>query len=228
MLKNIKNYFKGIFGEFKNISMIQMVLTVLAVSALLISNVITSKQVLLPFNITMTGAVFIFPITYVLSDLFSEVYGYKYSRFVCYLSFAMNLLMVIVFSGVIASPAPSYWMNQEAFRTVLGSTPRVLVASLLAFVIGGWADDAVFAKMKAKYPKSHKGFGMRAIISSVMGELVDSLIFLPLAFIGQMPLATLAVMTIMQVVIKTAYEVLILPVTTYVVKKVSKYEMEVK
>lgn len=228
MLKNIKNYFKGIFGEFKNISMIQMVLTVLAVSALLISNVITSKQVLLPFNITMTGAVFIFPITYVLSDLFSEVYGYKYSRFVCYLSFAMNLLMVIVFSGVIASPAPSYWMNQEAFQTVLGSTPRVLVASLLAFVIGGWADDAVFAKMKAKYPKSHKGFGMRAIISSVMGELVDSLIFLPLAFIGQMPLATLAVMTVMQVVIKTAYEVLILPVTTYVVKKVSKYEMEVK
>lgn len=228
MLKNIKNYFKGIFSEFKNISMIQMVLTVLAVSALLISNVITSKQVLLPFNITMTGAVFIFPITYVLSDLFSEVYGYKYSRFVCYLSFAMNLLMVIVFSGVIASPAPSYWMNQEAFQTVLGSTPRVLVASLLAFVIGGWADDAVFAKMKAKYPKSHKGFGIRAIISSVMGELVDSLIFLPLAFIGQMPLATLAVMTIMQVVIKTAYEVLILPVTTYVVKKVSKYEMEVK
>lgn len=228
MLKNIKNYFKGIFGEFKNISMMQMVLTVLAVSALLISNVITSKQVLLPFNITMTGAVFIFPITYVLSDLFSEVYGYKYSRFVCYLSFAMNLLMVIVFSGVIASPAPSYWMNQEAFQTVLGSTPRVLVASLLAFVIGGWADDAVFAKMKAKYPKSHKGFGMRAIISSVMGELVDSLIFLPLAFIGQMPLTTLAVMTIMQVVIKTAYEVLILPVTTYVVKKVSKYEMEVK
>ncbi len=228
MLKNIKNYFKGIFGEFKNISMMQMVLTVLAVSALLISNVITSKQVLLPFNITMTGAVFIFPLTYVLSDLFSEVYGYKYSRFVCYLSFAMNLLMVIVFSGVIASPAPSYWMNQEAFQTVLGSTPRVLVASLLAFVIGGWADDAVFAKMKAKYPKSHKGFGMRAIISSVMGELVDSLIFLPLAFIGQMPLATLAVMTLMQVVIKTAYEIVILPVTTYVVKKVSKYEMEVK
>lgn len=228
MLKNIKNYFKGIFGEFKNISMMQMVLTVLAVSALLISNVITSKQVLLPFNITMTGAVFIFPITYVLSDLFSEVYGYKYSRFVCYLSFAMNLLMVIVFSGVIASPAPSYWMNQEAFQTVLGSTPRVLVASLLAFVIGGWADDAVFAKMKAKYPKSHKGFGMRAITSSLMGELVDSLIFLPIAFLGQMPLTTLVVMTVMQVVIKTAYEIVILPVTTYVVKKVSKYEMEVK
>lgn len=228
MLKNIKNYFKGIFGEFKNISMIQMVLTVLAVSALLISNVITSKQVLLPFNITMTGAVFIFPITYVLSDLFSEVYGYKYSRFVCYLSFAMNLLMVIVFSGVIASPAPSYWMNQEAFQTVLGSTPRVLVASLLAFVIGGWADDAVFAKMKAKHLESHEGFGMRAIISSVMGELVDSLIFLPIAFLAQMPLTTLVVMTVMQLVIKTAYEVLILPVTTYVVKKVSKYEMEVK
>ena len=228
LMSKVKDYFKGIFSEFGNISGAQLVLTVLAVSALLISNVITSKQVLLPFNITMTGAVFIFPITYVLSDLFSEVYGYKYSRFVCYLSFAMNLLMVIVFSGVIASPAPSYWMNQEAFQTVLGSTPRVLVASLMAFVIGGWADDIVFAKMKAKHLESHEGFGLRAITSSLMGELVDSLIFLPIAFLGQMPLTTLVVMTVMQVVIKTAYEVLILPVTTYVVKKVSKYEMEVK
>ena len=75
----------------KNISLLQCVLTVLFVSCLLISNVITAKQVLLPFNITMTGAVFIFPITYILSDLFSEVYGYKWSRFTCYLALAMNL-----------------------------------------------------------------------------------------------------------------------------------------
>ena len=87
--------------EKLKISNLQMILTTLFVVSLLISNIITSKQVLLPFNITMTGAVFIFPITYVLSDLFSEVYGYKWSRVTCYLAFVMNLFMVTVFSIVI-------------------------------------------------------------------------------------------------------------------------------
>lgn len=212
----------------KKVSELQVVLTVLFVASLLISNVITSKQVLLPFGITMTGAVFIFPITYILSDLFSEVYGYRWSRITCYLAFAMNLLMVALFSIVIATPAPDYWLNQEAFQTVLGSTPRVLFASLLAFILGDFVNDKVFKVMKKKYPDTHKAFGWRAILSSVCGELVDSLIFLPIAFIGQMPLQTLVMMTIMQVVIKTGYEIIILPITRLVVNKVSKYEEAIK
>ena len=208
----------------RKVSELQLILTVLFVACLLISNIITSKQVLLPFNITMTGAVFIFPITYILSDLFSEVYGYRWSRITCYLAFAMNLLMVIVFSLVIITPAPSYWTNQEAFQTVLGNSPRILFASLTAFVIGDLVNDKVFRRMKKKYPNTHKGFGWRAIISSVCGEFVDSLIFLPIAFIGQMPLMTLAVMTVMQVLIKTGYEVVILPITRLVVNIVSKHE----
>lgn len=214
----------------RNISELQLYLTLLFVVSLLISNIITAKQVLLPFGIVMTGAVFVFPITYILSDLFSEVYGYKWSRITCYLGFAANLFMVLIFSAVIATPAPDYWLNQEAFQTVLGNTPRVLVASLLAFVLGDFVNDRVFRKMKEKYPNSIKGFGWRAILSSVCGELVDSLVFLPIAFIGQMPLKTLAVMTVMQVLIKTGYEVVILPITRLVVKKTSAYEnrMEVK
>lgn len=210
--------------KIKRISLIQVILTVVFVSAMLISNVITAKQVLLPFGITMTGAVFIFPITYILSDVFSEVYGYKWSRITCYLAFAMNLFMVIVFSLVIITPAPDYWTNQEAFATVLGSTPRVMCASLLAYVLGDLVNDRIFRKMKKKHPTEIKGFGWRAIISSFFGELVDSLIFLPIAFLGQMPLKTLAVMCVCQVFIKTGYEVVILPVTTLVTKKVNKHE----
>ena len=206
------------------VSELQLLLTLLFVVALVVSNIITSKQVLLPFNITMTGAVFIFPITYIVSDLVSEVYGYRWSRMTCYLGFAANLFATIVFSLVIESPAPSYWQNQEAFQTVLGSTPRILIASLLAFVVGDFVNDRIFAKMKSKYPNSIKGFGVRAIFSSLMGELVDSLIFLPLAFFGQMPVKTLIIMTISQVVIKTGYELVILPFTTVIVKAVSKYE----
>ena len=207
----------------KKISTIQAILTVVYVVSLLISNIITAKQVLLPFNITMTGAVFIFPITYILSDVFSEVYGYKWSRITCYLAFTMNLFMVIVFSLVIKTPSPSYWTNQEAFQTVLGNTPRILFASLLAYVIGDFVNDKIFSKMKQKH-KDMKGFGFRAILSSLFGELVDSMIFLPLAFLGQMPVQTLLVMTAMQVLIKTGYEVVILPVTTLVAKKLHKIE----
>ena len=210
------------------VSELQLILTLLFVVALIVSNIITSKQVLLPFNITMTGAVFVFPITYILSDLVSEVYGYRWSRITCYLGFAANLFAAIVFSLVIKSPAPSYWENQEAFQIVLGSTPRILASSLLAFVVGDFVNDRIFAKMKSKYPTSNKGFGVRAIFSSVMGELVDSLIFLPLAFFGQMPVKTLIIMTISQVVIKTGYELVILPFTTIAVKAVSKYESRPK
>lgn len=212
----------------ERISFLQVCLTIVFVTAMLISNVITAKQVLLPGGITMTGAVFIFPITYILSDVFSEVYGYKWSRVTCYFAFSMNLFMVIVFSLVIQTPAPSYWTNQEAFATVLGSTPRVMGASLLAYVIGDFVNDRVFRKMKAKHSNELKGFGWRAIISSFFGELCDSLVFLPIAFLGQMPLKTLATMTVCQVLIKTSYEIVILPLTTLVAKKANKYEKELR
>ena len=212
----------------ERISFLQVCLTIVFVTAMLISNVITAKQVLLPGGITMTGAVFIFPITYILSDVFSEVYGYKWSRITCYFAFSMNLFMVIVFSLVIQTPAPSYWTNQEAFATVLGSTPRVMGASLLAYVIGDFVNDRVFRKMKEKHSDELKGFGWRAIISSFFGELCDSLVFLPIAFLGQMPLKTLATMTVCQVLIKTGYEIVILPLTTFVAKKANKYEKELR
>lgn len=207
------------------ISFVQCMLTVIFVTAMLISNVITAKQVLLPFGITMTGAVFIFPLTYILSDVFSEVYGYHWSRVTCYFAFSMNLFMVVVFMLVIKTPAPDYWTNQEAFATVLGSTPRVMGASLLAYVVGDFVNDQIFRKMKKRHATELKGFGWRAIVSSLFGELCDSLVFLPLAFLGQMPVKTLAIMTVCQVSIKTAYEIVILPITTLVVKKVRRYEI---
>lgn len=210
--------------SLKKISFLQICLTLLFVVSMVVSNVITAKQVLLPFGITMTGAVFIFPITYILSDIFSEIYGYTWSRITCYFAFLSNLFMVIVFSIIIETPSPAYWLNQEAFEIVLGHTPRILFASLLAFIVGDFINDNVFKKMKEKHINSHKGFGMRAIISSFCGEFVDSLIFLPIAFFGQMPIETLLIMMVVQVSIKTGYEIIILPFTNFLVKKIGKYE----
>lgn len=215
---------KKIIKNVKKVSELQLFLTVLFVVSLLISNVITAKQIQLPFGITMTAAIFIFPVTYILSDLFSEVYGYRWSRITCYLGFAMNLFMVGIFSLAIKTPAPAYWENQEAFQTVLGNTPRILFASLLAFVLGDFVNDKVFQIMKRKHLETHKGFKTRALLSSVCGEFTDSLIFVPLAFIGTMPVKVMITMIIIQPLLKIGYEIIILPFTTFLVKKVSKVE----
>lgn len=208
----------------KKPTILQSILTVIFVSAMLISNIITTKQLLFPFGITMTGAIVIFPITYVLSDVFSECYGYKWSRATCYLAFAMNLLMVGVFALTINLPAPDYWNNQEAYQIVLGSTPRVLFSSLLAYVVGDFINDKIFQKMKSKHPNDNKGFSLRAILSSIGGNFIDSFIFLPLAFYGEMPIKTLVTMCITQVGLKTLYEIIILPLTNLTVKMVEKCE----
>lgn len=211
----------------KKISELQCFLSITYVVALLVSNIVANKQLVLPFGITMTGAVFVFPITYILSDLFSEVYGYRWSRITCYASFLANLFMVGVFQLVISTKAPAYWPNQEAFSTVLGSTPRILFASLVAYVIGDMMNDKVFRRMKGSN-ETIKGFGLRAFLSSVVGELCDSAIFIPIAFIGQMPAETLVIMGITQVSLKLTYELIILPITTILTKKVGQYEKTVK
>ncbi len=206
----------------KKVSEQQLYLTVLSVVALLVSNIIAAKQFKLPFEISMTSSVVIFPITYILSDVFSEVYGYRWSRITCYLGFAMNLFMVIVFMITIALPASSYYENQEAYATILGSTPRILFASLSAFVLGDWMNDKVFESMRKKQGKD--GFGVRAIVSSIFGEIIDSAVFFPLAFWGVMPGQSLFIMGVTQVFLKVAYEIVILPITTLVVHKVGAKE----
>lgn len=206
------------------VSFLQVTLTIVFVTSLLVSNIITGKQLLLPLGITQAGALILFPVTYILSDVFSEVYGYRWSRVTCYFAFAMNLFMVLIFTITIKLPYPEYWANQGAFETVLGNTPRVLVASLCAYVVGDYANDRIFKKMKEKHPNEIKGFGWRAILSSLAGELVDSCIFMPVALYGQIPNQALVRMIFTGALLKTGYEAIILPVTYTVAKHVGRYE----
>lgn len=203
-------------------SFIQTVLTTFYVVCLLIANIVASKQVQLPFGITMTGAIFVFPMTYILSDVFSEVYGYKWSRITCIMAFLCNIFMVAIFALVIVVKPPVYWTNQEAFSIVLGNTPRMLFASLIAYFMGDWVNDIIFRNMKNKH--GEKNFGLRAITSSFFGEFTDSLIFVPIAFIGSMPAKQLLIMILVQPTLKVAYECVILPLTRVVVKTLKTYE----
>lgn len=205
-------------------SLVQIILTVLFVSCFLISNILAVKQIQLPFGITMTSAVYIFPIVYILSDVFSEVYGYKWSRITCYMAFAMNILMVIFFELAIITKAPSYYTMSDAVKSVLGSSFRTLVASLTAYVAGDFVNDVVFREMKKRHKSEMKGFGLRAILSSLCGEIVDSSIFIPIAFIGLMPTKNLIIMGITQVALKVTYEIIILPFTSLTARKLTEYE----
>lgn len=205
---------------------LQTILTIVFVGALMISNIITAKQIQMPFGIVLSGGVFIFPLTYVLSDVFSECYGYRWSRVTCYLAFSMNLLMVLIFAAVIRTPAPVWFEGSEAFATTLGGTPRVLTGSFLAFLLGDLVNDRVFRRMKREHPDSHDGFGWRAILSSVMGELVDSVVFFPIAFGGQMPISALVSMAVLEICMKVGYEIIVLPITSRAVNIVSDFEAQ--
>lgn len=205
------------------VSFLQLVLTVIFVASLMISNIIVGKQIDV-LGFTVPSAVFIFPIIYILSDVFSEVYGYKWSRTTCYLAFCMNLLMVVVFTLVIMAPYPEYFGNQSAYEIVLGNTPKILLASSLGFIAGDFVNDRIFRALKRKHPDSHEKFGYRAIVSSLFGEITDSLIFMPIAFIGVLPMEAILQMFVIQVSFKVIYEIIVLPINKCVVKKVSAHE----
>ena len=208
-------------------SSLKLLLTIAFISCLIVSNIIAGKQIQLPFNLVMPAAVIIFPITYILSDIFSEVYGYKWSRITNYLGLTMNLFAVIVFAIAIKIPPPAYYENQEAFKVILGNTPRILLASTLGLWVGDYLNDNAFRVMKKKYQSSHKNYGARAILSSLVGQVGDSLIFIPIAFYGVMPLEVMVTMIFTQALLKVGYEILILPVSKHLMLKVSAYEKEI-
>lgn len=211
------------------ISVLQVILTIVFVGGLMISNIISSR-IFDFFGFSMTSAVIVFPITYVLSDLFSEIYGYKYSRVTCYMAFAANFFAVLIFWLVSVLPVHPYGVEvAQSFKTILTGSFACSMASFIAFVIGDLVNDKIFAKMKSKYTglTNHKGFAKRAILSSLAGEFFDSAIYLPLAFLVFNPIMTVkdvVIMIILQVAIKTAYEACILPVTTFLAHKLGNYE----
>lgn len=198
-----------------------MILGVIFTSCLLISNIVSSKLVQLgPWSIT--AAVIIFPLSYIIGDIMTEVYGFKAARRVMWLGFAMNFMMVVLFTIVVMAPAPGWYEHSEAYATVLGNTPRLFIASMAAYIVGYWVNAVILSKLKVKTGGKH--FGFRAIISTFFGELADSLIFVPIGFLGQMPFEELVKMLILQVTFKTAYEIVILPITSKVVKKIKEID----
>ena len=173
----------------------------------------------------LSGAVLLFPVSYILNDVITEVYGYKKSCLVIWLAFALSAFVAVMAQLVCWLPAPLEEGSKplaDSFNSLFAMVPKTTAASLVAFLCGSTVNAWVMSRMKVC--SSGRAFGLRAILSSLGGELVDSVIFFPIVFWGIMPLPAVLKIAGMQVLAKVLYEIIVLPLTTWIVRHVKKVE----
>jgi uncharacterized integral membrane protein (TIGR00697 family) len=192
--------------------------------SLIISNIIAGKLYSAPFNLVLPAAVWLFPIVYILGDVIPEVYGLQKARQVIWLGFFLNAFSVLFFMLTLWLPYPDFWQNQNAFNIVLGFTPRLLLASFLAYLVGTNVNAWILVLIK-KWTNG-RFLWMRTIGSTIFGEGLDSLIFISVAFYGMMPNNILGQMILVQISFKILYEVLATPITYLVIGAVKRAEKE--
>ena len=165
-----------------------VVIVTIFVTCLITANITAVKLVNL-FGLILPAAILIFPLSYIIGDVLTEVYGYRQARRVIWLGFLCNVITVgAIWVGQILSPA-SFWDGQAAYERILGYAPRLLVASFLAYLVGEFANAYVLAKMKIA--TKGRWLWLRTIGSTLIGQGLDSLVFISLAFAGIMPLKAL-------------------------------------
>ena len=199
------------------------IITAFFVAVILISNVASTK--ILDFGFfTFDGGTLLFPLSYIFGDILTEVYGYRRSRKVIWLGFGVALLASAVFIIVGKLPPAAGWENQEAYDKILGLTPRIVVASLIAYFAGEFSNSFILAKMKI-WMKG-KRLWMRTIGSTLVGEGIDSALFILIAFAGILPGSLILTLIISNYLFKTGVEILFTPATYKVVKWLKRTESE--
>ena len=202
-------------------SKIFLVLCSINITCLLISNILAVKTVNV-FGLIFTASNMLFPITYILNDVFTEVYGFNKSRFVIWISFFCNLLMVTVFEIGIYLPADESFKIQNELVDILGSTPRVLFASFMAFLVGNFANAISLSKIKVKTKGKYLAF--RTIASTIIGEGLDTLVFVPIVFIGKLDFNNIIKLIIDIYVLKVLVEIVLTPLTYKVIEYIKQKE----
>lgn len=201
-----------------------LILSVLFCVCLIAANLLETKQIVLG-PLDLTAGLIVFPVSYIINDCLVEVYGYGKARLVIWLGFLMNFLFVSF--GVLADllPGAPYWEGEDGFHQMFGLAPRIAAASFLAFLTGSFLNAYVMSRMLLK---AHNGrrFSLRAIVSTIVGETADSLIFFPLALGGVVPWEIMPFLMVSQVVLKTTYEIIALPLTIRVVRFLKRREGE--
>ena len=198
-----------------------MLLGILFNVCLIAANLLETKVIQIG-SLTVTAGLLVFPISYIINDCIAEVWGFKKARLIIWSGFAMNFFVVALGLIAVAIPAAPFWEGEEHFDFVFGMAPRIVAASLMAFLVGSVLNAYVMSKMKVASRGRH--FSARAILSTLAGETADSLIFFPVAFGGIIAWRELLIMMCIQIILKSMYEVIILPVTIRVVKAIKKID----
>jgi uncharacterized integral membrane protein (TIGR00697 family) len=197
------------------------VLTGLFTATLLISNVLNCKVIRvggLPF----TGGLIMFPLAALFSDVLTEVYGYAESRKVIWTGFGSMLLLVVMIEICGALPADSLWTHQAAYDAILGTVPRIVAASLTAYFVGEFVNSYVLAKFKIR---THGSFMfLRFVLSTVVGQFIDSATFVLVAFSGRMPPRQMVLVAVTGWGIMVLWEIAALPLTLPLVRALKRHE----
>ena len=203
-----------------NVSHRLVIITAIFITCLITANVIAVKLVSLG-PVILPAAIFVFPLSYIFGDVLTEVYGYRQARQVIWLAFICNLIFVIfVWVGQILPPA-SFWEGQSAYERILGYTPRLLAASFLGYLVGEFANSFIMARMKVL--TRGRWLWSRTIGSTVVGQGLDTAIFITIAFIGTP--AFLPVMILYHWLAKTVIEALATPATYRLVNYLKRKEV---
>jgi hypothetical protein len=198
-----------------------VVVVALFVTCLITANIIIAKQISIG-GIILPAAIIIFPLSYIIGDVLTEVYGYRQARRVIWLGFLCNLIAVLaIWIGKILPPAPVF-EAQAAYERILGSTPRFLLASFVAYLAGEFTNSFVLAKMKIM--TKGRWLWTRTIGSTLVGQGVDTLIVLTIAFAGVLSFPVLGIMILSHWLVKSAYEVIATPLTYVVVGYLKRKE----
>ncbi|HOJ77982.1 MAG TPA: queuosine precursor transporter [Bacillota bacterium] len=203
------------------ISPLFLILTCFFITCLLVSNIIAEKLIDI-YGIALPAAVILFPITYIFGDILTEVYGYRLTKIAIWLGFGMNLFMSLIFVITIKLPYPAFWSNQEAYSNILGVIPRIVAASLIAYLAGELLNSMVLSKLKVI--TEGRWLWLRTIGSTIVGQAVDSLLFITIAFLGSISLDSLFNMFLAQYLFKVFYEVLATPLTYLIVTQIKRIE----
>ena len=176
-------------------------------------------------SLQLSGAVLLFPISYIVNDCLTEVYGYRKARLVIWIAFSMSFFTALMSGLVCMLPQPIDEGSKavaDNFNSLFAMVPRTTIASLLAFICGSTVNAWILSRMKVI--SKGKRFGVRAVVSSMGGEFADSCIFYPFVFWGIMSPRIIVMLALTQISVKILYEIIVLPLTSWVVKKMKKLE----
>ena len=180
-------------------------------ASVIVSNILATKTLEFEF-IALPCSILTFPVLFIVNDILSEIYGYDMTKDVVYLGFIINIIAIVLYHVAMAFPSSS--QNASSFVTILSTTPRLFVAGLISYTLGNLLNSIVLVKLKEKY--NDKLF-VRCILSTVIGETADSIIFITISFVGVFPNNLILTMICCQIVFKVLYELLAYPITRKVI-----------